>query len=193
MNHIAHCFLSFGNEDLLVGNFIGDFVKGSAWKNYAEGVQRGILLHRAIDAFTDEHPAVRQSMERIRSFAGRYSGAVTDVLYDHLLALNWEKYAVESFDDFAEKTYRQLERRAADMPQVIRDRLPRMLAGRFLHGYTHREGLEWVLHRFSRRMVGGMDADALAAFFFAETDAFSEDFNAFFPQLENHARKFLDG
>ena len=24
MNHIAHCFLSFGDEDLLLGNFIGD-------------------------------------------------------------------------------------------------------------------------------------------------------------------------
>lgn len=183
MNHLAHCFLSFANEDLLVGNFIGDFVKGSAWKNHAEGVQRGILLHRAIDSFTDNHPMTHRSKERIRPFAGRYAGPVVDVLYDHLLAIHWEKYADEPFDAFAEKTYRSLEKRAAEMPEELRERLPRMLAGHFLHGYQTREGLEWVLDRFSRRMAGGMDAARLANFFFAEIEAFSGDFNGFFPEL----------
>jgi acyl carrier protein phosphodiesterase len=183
MNHLAHCFLSFGNEDLLIGNFIGDFVKGSAWKNYPEGVQHGILLHRTIDSFTDNHPAAGQSKERVRHFARRYAGAVTDVLYDYLLALHWDKYSAEPFEVFAEKTYRQLKNRAVEMPPELRERLPRMLAGRFLHGYTHREGLAWVLDRFSRRMVGGMDAGGLTIFFFEEIEAFSGDFQAFFPDL----------
>lgn len=193
MNHVAHCFLSFGNEDLLVGNFIGDYIKGRTWQAYPEGVQRGILLHRTIDAFTDGHPATGRSKERIRPFAKRYAAPVTDVLYDHLLALNWEKYANEPFDVFAEKTYAQLEKRAAEMPEALQRNLPRMLDGRFLHGYTHREGLEWVLDRFSRRMIGGMDAPGLAAFFFAELDLFSEDFNAFFPDLLETARLYVGG
>lgn len=183
MNHLAHCFLSFGDEDLLLGNFIGDFVKGSAWKNYPERVQKGILLHRTIDAFTDDHPMARQSKERIRSFAGRYAAATTDVLYDYLLAIHWDKYAAEPFDSFVEKTYQQLEKRSADMPQELRERWPRMLAGRFLHGYAHRDGLEWVLDRFSRRMVGGMDAAGLANYFFEYLEGFSKDFQAFFPDL----------
>jgi acyl carrier protein phosphodiesterase len=191
MNHVAHCFLSFGNEDLLLGNFIGDFVKGSAWKDYPEGVQKGILLHRTIDSFTDNHPASQQSKERIRPFAKRYAAPVTDVLYDHLLALNWEKYAAEPFDVFAEKTYRRLENRAAEMPEVLQKRLPQMLTGRFLHGYTQREGLEWVLDRFSRRMVGGMDSTGLANFFFAEIEVFSQDFNLFFPDLEAEVKRFI--
>ena len=184
MNHLAHCFLSFGDEDLLVGNFIGDFVKGSAWKNYPEGVQHGILLHRTIDAYTDDHSATRQSKERIRVFAGRYASAVTDILYDYLLAIHWAEYSTESFEVFAEKTYRQLESRAQDMPPELRERLPRMLEGRFLHGYTHREGLEWVLDRFRRRMVGGMDALGLVDLFITEIDAFSADFKTFFPELK---------
>jgi len=188
MNHLAHCFLSFDNEDLLVGNFIGDFVKGSTWKNYPEGVQKGILLHRAIDSFTDNHPMTHRSKERIRPFAGRYAGPVMDVLYDHLLAIHWAKYADEPFDVFAEKIYARLEKRAAEMPPVLAERVPQMLAGRFLHGYQSREGLEWVLNRFSRRMVGGMDALALAKFFFAEIEAFSEDFNGFFPDLIAEAK-----
>lgn len=191
MNHLAHCFLSFGDEDLLLGNFIGDFVKGSAWKNYTESVQHGILLHRTIDAFTDNHPAAGQSKERIRSFTGRYAGAVTDVLYDYLLAMHWNKYAPQPFEVFAEKTYQQLKNRVEEMPAELGGQLPRMLAGRFLHGYTHREGLAWVLGRFSRRMVGGMDSAALEKFFFEEIEAFSTDFQVFFPDLVKTARQRL--
>lgn len=183
MNHLAHCFLSFGHEDLLVGNFIGDFVKGNAWKGFAPGVQHGILLHRTIDAYTDEHPAAKQSKERIRSLAGRYASAVTDILYDHILALHWNQYHQESFEVFAEKTYQQLNHRSEEMPPVLRERLPRMLEGRFLHGYTHWEGLNWVLSQFSRRLVGGMDSAAVSAAFFGDIDCFSSDFNTFFPDL----------
>ncbi len=89
MNHLAHCFLSFGNEDLLVGNFSGDFVKGHAWENYPPPVQTGILLHRMIDAFTDTHDRVRANVARLRPYAGRYAGPVHDILADHLLARHW--------------------------------------------------------------------------------------------------------
>jgi acyl carrier protein phosphodiesterase len=183
MNHLAHCFLSFNDEDLLLGNFIGDFVKGNDWQKYPEKVQQGILLHRTIDSYTDNHPMTDRSVSRIRPYAGRYSPPFTDILYDHMLAIHWEKYCQESFDTFAERTYRQLEKRAAEMPAVLQERLPKMIAGQFLHGYTRREGLEWVLDRFSLRLAGNFDAQGLSRFFFEEIDAFSVDFNAFFPDL----------
>jgi acyl carrier protein phosphodiesterase len=194
MNHLAHCFLSFGNEDLLVGNFIGDYVKGSAWKNHPEGVQKGILLHRTIDSFTDNHPLARRSKERIRPFAHRYAGPMVDILYDHLLTIYWEKYAAETFDFFAKKTYAQLGKRAAEMPIELQARLPQMLAGRFLHGYQSREGLEWVLGRFFLRLRSGTfpksaTSAPLANFFFDNIEAFSEDFKGFFPDLAKTARE----
>lgn len=188
MNHLAHCFLSFGDEDLLLGNFIGDFVKGNDWQRYPTGVQQGILLHRTIDSFTDNHPMTDRSVGRIRPFAGRYSPPFVDILYDHLLAIHWEKYTQTTFEDFTEKTYRQLEKRRDEMPSVLNERLPKMLAGRFLHGYSVREGLEWVLDRFSTRLAGSFDAQALGRFFFEEIDAFSEDFNKFFPDLLDAAK-----
>ncbi|MCB0528332.1 MAG: DUF479 domain-containing protein [Saprospiraceae bacterium] len=193
MNHLAHCFLSFDDEDLLLGNFIGDDIKGSAWKDYPEGVQRGILLHRAIDSFTDQHAGPRASKERIRQFAGRYAPAVTDILYDHLLAIHWEQYSAESFDIFAQKTYRRLEKRADEMPEVWQRRLPHMLQGCFLHGYRQRNGLEWVLQQFSRRIKQESFRESVASgafpeYFFEHLSLFSEDFQAFFPELLAEAR-----
>ncbi len=189
MNHLAHCFLSFDDEHLLVGNFIGDFVKGSAWKDYPEGVQRGILLHRSIDSYTDSHPIADQSVARIRPFTGRWSRPFVDILYDYLLALHWEQYAEEPFDVFAQKTYRRLEKRAAEMPLVLQERMPRMVAGQFLHGYRSRQGLEWVLQQFNRRLPGDLDVAALGEFFFREIDAFSADFNSFLPELVAHLKQ----
>lgn len=183
MNHLAHCFLSHDNEDVLLGNFIGDFVKGHDWQNYPLAVQKGILLHRTIDSYTDNHPVTDRSVKRIRPYAGRYSPPFVDILYDHLLAIHWDKYSAETFDDFAEKTYARLEKRATEMPGILQERLPKMIAGRFLHGYIHPEGLNWVLGKFSLRLAGNFDAAALSKHFFDEIDRFSEDFNAFFPDL----------
>ncbi len=191
MNHLAHCFLSFGDEDLLLGNFIGDFVKGHDWQKYPLPVQQGILLHRNIDTYTDNHPLTDRSVTRIRPYARRYAPPFVDILYDHLLAIHWNQYSDTSFDTWAEKTYQQLQNRAADMPPILQERLPKMLAGRFLHGYTNRAGLEWVLDRFSQRITGEFDAKSLGNAFFEEIDAFSEDFKGFFPDLVAHAHQFL--
>lgn len=191
MNHLAHCFLSFDDEDVLVGNFIGDFVKGSQWKAYPKAVQRGILLHRTIDSFTDRHPMTDRSVERLRPFAGRWSPPFVDILYDHLLTRSWTRHAGEPFEIFAEKTYRSLEKRATDMPPVLQERVPKMVAGRFLHGYQQREGVEWVLDRFRRRLPTDVDAAALGRFFFEELEAFTEDFDAFFPDLVEETKRSL--
>lgn len=193
MNHLAHCLLSFGDSDLLVGNFIADFVKGRAWQTYAPGVQRGILLHRAIDAYTDEHPLVRQSVVRLRPYAGRYGGPVVDILYDYLLARHWAICTMEPFAEFTQKTYNMLAERRIDMPEPLRERLPHMLAGQFLDGYAHREGLEWVLGRFSRRLPVGFDWRALWMFFLENEVTFSGDFLGFFPELRQRATDFLEG
>ena len=190
MNHLAHCFLSLQEEDVLIGNFIGDFVKGNDWREYPPGVQKGILLHRRIDSFTDNHDMTNRSVNRIRPYTGRYAPPFVDILYDHLLAIHWPVYSAESFDVFAENTYRSLEKRAAEMPPVLQERVPKMIAGRFLHGYQQRAGLEWVLDKFSLRLSGNFDAKALSEFFFEEIEAFSADFEAFFPDLLHAVETF---
>lgn len=188
MNHTAHCFLSYDEKDLLLGNFIGDFVKGNTWKAYQPGVQKGILLHRTIDSFTDNHQATRQSIKRIRPFAGRYAPPMVDILYDHLLCLTWDEQSDVDFETFASWTYSCLEKRVLEMPPVLQKRLPNMLKGRFLHGYQTREGLEWVLQMFSGRLSGKVDVDQMVAYFFEEIDQFLADFRAFFPDLKEKVR-----
>lgn len=199
LNHLAHCLLSFGEEGVLVGNFMGDYVKGNRWKEYAPDVQRGLLLHRAIDAYTDAHPIYNISVTRLRKFAGRYTPPVIDILYDHLLSIHWKEHVprdifpTESGDPvalhvFAENTYQMLQNRVGDMPEQLQERLPRMLTGRFLHTYSTPEGMAWVMDWFSRRLPADFNPAATLEFFFENLSAFSEDFHAFFPDLLAHTK-----
>ena len=63
MNYLAHAYLSFRHPGLLTGNMISDFIKGKKQYDYPDHIQLGIRLHRAIDAFTDNHPATREMRE----------------------------------------------------------------------------------------------------------------------------------
>jgi acyl carrier protein phosphodiesterase len=186
MNHLAHSILSFPNPQVLLGNFIGDFVKGRAWEAYPPEIRKGILLHRSIDAFTDAHPAVRESVRRLRPLAGRYSGPLADVLYDHLLVRQWGEMTDVGFNEYAGWVYATLDAQQGWMPAVLQERWPRMLDARFLHGYADAAGLRFVLDRFSRRLEGSFDSETVHRFFFEQIEAFDADFRVFFPALKLH-------
>jgi acyl carrier protein phosphodiesterase len=125
MNYLGHAFLSFGQSELLLGNMIGDHVKGkAALEHFPEGIRKGIMLHRKIDEFADHHPATARAKTIFRADYGLYSGAIMDTLYDHFLA-NDAKYfqGPEQLKDFAATVYVQLEEHAQWFPEKIHDLL----------------------------------------------------------------------
>lgn len=92
MNYLAHITLSGANRQVQVGGFIADFVKGNKKGHFPADVWKGIVLHRRIDEFTDNHPAVREAVNLLRPTFGRYSAIVLDMYFDHILAKNFSKY-----------------------------------------------------------------------------------------------------
>ena len=63
MNVLAHIYLSGDSEKIIIGNYIGDYVKGKDYLKYPDLVRKGIILHRHIDGFTDRHPVVHPGRE----------------------------------------------------------------------------------------------------------------------------------
>ena len=92
MNYLAHIFLSGDNRKIQIGNFVGDAVKGHAYKKFSPDFRKGILLHRAIDDYTDHHPLVREAIELSRGEFGRYAGVITDIFFDYFLATGFRRY-----------------------------------------------------------------------------------------------------
>ena len=109
VNFLGHFFLSQNSEALIVGNFIADCVKGKSYLGFPENISEGILMHRRIDAFTDQHPQVRKSRRRLFNHYRHYSSVIVDMFYDHFLALYWKEYSGIDLKTFSMDIYRILE------------------------------------------------------------------------------------
>ncbi|MEP6845986.1 MAG: ACP phosphodiesterase [Panacibacter sp.] len=143
MNYLAHAYLSFGNSDILVGNMISDFVKGKKKYDYPLSVQKGIMLHRMIDTFTDVHPATKAAIAVFKPIVGTYAGAFVDVVYDHFIANDEKEFSDEgSLAAFAGRTYDELTRHEACLPERFQKMLPYMINQNWLLNYRTYSGIE---------------------------------------------------
>ena len=130
MNFLAHIYLSGNSRDVLIGNFIGDYVKGKEYTHYPAGIQKGILLHRHIDSFTDQHPVTRSSKKFISERYGLYAGIVVDIFYDHFLSVRWDKYSDMSLSTYVRDRYKMLNTGFSHFPSGVKNWFPYFNPGR---------------------------------------------------------------
>ena len=145
MNYLAHLFLSGSDEHVMVGNFIGDYVKGNTWNKFPENIKKGILLHRQIDSFTDSHPKFREAKTFFRDEFGLYSGIVIDLIYDHYLAKNWNKYSDLTLRTFAKRSHAVLLQNFMYLPVRVQSFLPFLIQHRRLESYASVNGIVQTL------------------------------------------------
>ncbi|MFV0591063.1 MAG: ACP phosphodiesterase [Draconibacterium sp.] len=146
MNYLAHLYLSGESEELLVGNFIGDYVKGKQYENYPSQIAAGILLHRRIDHFTDTHPLHKEAKILFREDFGHYAGIVIDFMYDHFLAVNWANYSDISLRWFAKRSHSILLSNFKYLPLRVQGFLPFLIQHRRLESYATIEGIIQSMH-----------------------------------------------
>ncbi len=186
MNFLAHLYLSCDNEDLMIGNFIADFIRNKEVKNYSPEIQKGIVLHRQIDTYTDVHPLVKKGTHRLQQYHHKYSPVIVDVFYDYLLANNWEKYSGESLDEFCESVYKILENRIGDLPDKLQRRLPTMIEHQWLQAYKTEAGMRYTFKRLSERLSKPEYLDGVVDNLLESEEEFHKEFNSFFPQVINY-------
>ena len=183
MNFLAHTYLSGCNEDIIVGNFMRDYVKGKNYKLFPEQVKKGILIHRDIDTFTDMHQITRISKQRIAPRYHKYAGIITDIFYDHFLASMWDNYSNLSLQEFVKRTYDLLKRNYKFLPDAIKRWFPTFLENNWMMAYTTVDGIELVLERMSAN-TSLPDHSAFAVDVLRDQYAlFMDDFLRFFPLI----------
>jgi len=163
MNYLAHAFLSRSSPELLIGGMLGDFVKGrERLQLYSPVVRTGILLHRAIDRYTDAHPTVSASCTLISPARRRFAGILVDVFYDHFLARHWQRYDDLPLEEFTRQVYATLLPHSASYPERLQRILPHMAADDWLASYAEIESVDAALHGIARRFQRYPRAVALA-------------------------------
>ncbi|MDR6301399.1 acyl carrier protein phosphodiesterase [Mesonia maritima] len=194
MNYLAHIYLSGENEDLKIGNFIADSVKGKNYKKYPEVVQQGILLHRKIDSFTDSHPTVFKSTHRLFPIYSHYASVIIDVLYDHFLAKNWKKYHDTSLAIYVDEFYYLLKTNFEILPKRVQKFYPYMVSQNWLLNYATIEGIEQILFQMNGRVKSKIQLHHSIKEFKEDYTLFENEFTSFFEELiqfsENERKNF---
>tara|TARA_R110002050_G_scaffold115520_1_gene231683 strand:+ start:54 stop:638 length:585 start_codon:yes stop_codon:yes gene_type:complete len=183
MNFLAHIYLSGKDESIIIGNFIADGIKGKRYQNYPPQIAKGILLHRAIDTFTDAHPIVHQSTARLHKNYSHYSGVIVDILYDHFLAKNWSEYSDEPLDEYVEHFYDLLRKNFTILPARIQRMMPYMIADNWLLSYATIEGISSILAQMNVRTKGVSKMNLAVAELEEFYDEFEAEFTTFFAEL----------
>ena len=183
MNFLAHTYLSGCNEEIIVGNFMGDYVNGRSYQQFPEQVMKGILIHRDIDSFTDMHQITRTSKQRVASRYHKYAGIVIDIFYDHFLASLWDNYSDLPLSEFVARSYDLLKRNYKVLPDSIKRWFPTFLENNWMMAYTTVDGIELVLGRMAAN-TSLPDHSAFAVEVLRDQySLFMEDFMHFFPQI----------
>ncbi|OIQ38934.1 MAG: ACP phosphodiesterase [Bacteroidetes bacterium MedPE-SWsnd-G1] len=183
MNFLAHLYLSNNNTDLMLGNFFADAIRGNKYKNFSLEIQKGIILHRNIDTFTDQHKIVRISKRRLHERYRHYDGVIIDMFYDHFLAKNWLDFSSIPLDIFSSNFYKLLHTNYEILPEKTKEMLPYLERYNWLYNYQYFEGMEQVLNGMNRRTKGVSQMNLAINDLKEHYQDFKNDFDSFFKEL----------
>lgn len=191
MNFLAHAYLSFGHDGILVGNLAADFIKGKEIQRYDKEILIGILLHREIDSFTDSHPLVKAGQSYLRPRFRHYSTVITDIFFDYFLGKNWERYSEIPLESFANQTYQTIDQHLYLLPDTFKNMFVWMKSQNWLYHYREIEGIQKALNGLSRRTTFDSKMNEAPEVLLEKEEEFEVIFFAFFKELETFARHKL--
>ncbi|KAF2337884.1 acyl carrier protein phosphodiesterase [Flavobacterium ginsenosidimutans] len=191
MNFLAHIYLSGENDLIKIGNFMADGIRGKQFEHFPKDVQKGILLHRFIDTYTDSHDIFRTSTKRLHERYHHYAGVIVDIVYDHFLAKNWTNYSDEKLESFISRFYNSLHDNYDILTEKTQGLMPYMIERNWLLSYRTKEGIHQILTQMDRRSknISQMQfaIEELNEFY----DEFEEEFTSFFEDIKIHAKEKL--
>ena len=191
MNYLAHAYLSFGDPKVLIGNFIGDFVRGDIESAYERDIVIGIKLHWEIDKYTDNHPVVKEAQSILRPEYGRYSTVITDMYFDYFLGRYWKNYSHIPIEEFAEKVYANIEEHKEILPEKFLMTFGYMKYYNWLTGYGDLDGIRRALTGMSKRTKFDSKMETAHIFLDQHHEYLKLHFGDFFEDVVSFSKKTL--
>ena len=190
MNFLFHMLLSGGDDQILVGNFMGDFVKGPLADRFPERIRQGLNLHRRIDSFASRDDLFQRSRLRIDRRYGLYRGVLVDLFYDHFLVTEWRDWSDEPFDVYLARSRSIIERERAELPERLQRLVPTIFE-ELLPSYGTVAGIARALERMSRRVVRENPLAGAESELELNYEGLRADFRGFLPLVRRFAADFV--
>lgn len=184
MNFLAHLYLAGDDEEIIVGQMLGDFLEPRWQEKYSPRVCAGVELHRFVDRYTDAHPLVSRARRTVRPPYRRFAGVLLDMFFDHFLARGWDRWSPQvGLEEFALSRYAVLERHEPRLTARLRRILPSMVRHDWLGAYAGRAGIERALRGMSRRLTRENPLGSGAVLLDEIGLELQSTFDRFFPEL----------
>lgn len=152
MNYLMHLLLSGENEDIIIGNYIADHIRGAKVINAMPNpIKKGILLHRAIDRYSDTHPRVKHSVKLLIPHLYHYAHVSVDILYDHFLVKHWKEFSKQNLHSYILNFYALLESKMETLPVKSRKISRKLIDNDWFNMYENYDGLNKVFKVMSKR------------------------------------------
>lgn len=195
MNYLVHFLMAGSDDELRLGDVLGDVVKGRVDRFDHPGVtprmRTGIQLHRTIDTFSDQHPAVLRSKRILAPRYGRLSGVIVDVFYDHVLAREWAGHHPRPLPEYAQEVYRGLRGNLHRLPVRVHPLVEAMSRGDWLRAYASPDGIDRALRGMAARRAVAAPIGTAGGMLSSHYEQFAEDFAEFLPDLRARCAEFL--
>ena len=189
MNYLAHAFLSGRDPDFLLGNITADMLKGNVHRNLAEKVSDGVIHHRKMDIFTDNHPDFQICLPVLYPLHGKYAGVVLDILFDYFLVKNWHCFSSISLEEFSAVTNKLLLENIEKLPVSSQSQLRAMIQGKWLLHYGHYDGLSYCFLRLTKRVAQPQWLESWHLSLENEGTMIEKSFLSLFPDMIEYSKK----
>jgi acyl carrier protein phosphodiesterase len=187
MNYLAHSFLSF-SDGQIVGQFLEDFIRNKDRFSFPKNIQDGIMMHRAIDTYTDSHPAIHEAKKVFAPLVRLYAGAFVDVSMDYFVANDLSLNSLQGWKNHSSKVYRVLNQHYEFLPENFRIMFRRMESDDWLYNYRKDENIGYSMRNvLNKAKYLNTDIPVHEAFL-NNKDILQQCYDDFFPDLLNHAK-----
>ncbi len=183
MNYLAHFHLAGDQPGLIVGALLGDYVKGPLRGAYPADWERGIRLHRRIDALTDNHPLVSQRLAALPAGYRRYGGIMLDVCFDHCLSRHWSDFHPQPLSDFSAGIFAQLAPHLEALPPGATRQARRLQQFEVLENMERWRTVENMLARIGQRLKRDNPLGSSATVLAEQYADIERTFLALYPEL----------
>jgi acyl carrier protein phosphodiesterase len=192
LNYIAHIHIAAHTQTSLVGNFLGDFVKGSQFKHLPYSIEQGIRLHRSVDIFTDSHPLIIDLKQSFTPDLRRMAGVVIDIYFDYILIKNWHTYTHFHSQILFDRFYTELAQFSIPISNQFNQQASRLVTYRWLSDYAQIKACYRACSSIEGRLKYKiLFADKAEHFFIENSEQFESTFKHFYPELLDHGVHFV--
>lgn len=192
MNFLGHLYFSGDDVQLQYANLYGDFVKGRDLSHYSSLIQRGIVLHRAIDTYIDTHPGVLDLMHQLYEQLPKVTGIAIDLYFDHLLAKNWSDFHSIEYDTFLKRFYSTELESEEEYSTEFLILIAKMKQKNWMHYYQYYDGLIKMCNGLSSRISFPNELPNAPEIYTQNEDLITKVFHNYMDDARPYFKRYLE-